>query len=155
MKTILFVVAATATVVFALAASPGLAAQAACVPGTKTIGGAPARVFCGPAKATVKAAGKTHTFANGECLKGSGLTVNIGTLSFAAKSKLSYFGLSLPTAKAGTYLGKKVTLSFNAGGQRQSLSTSAAKVVVKSGLRGGSFSGKDFSGRAVTGTFSC
>ena len=113
------------------------------------------RVFCGPAQATVKVAGKTHKFGNGECLKGPGFTVNVGTLSFAPKSKLAYFGLSLPTAKAGTYVGKKVTLTFNAGGKSASLSTGAAKVVVKAGLRGGSFSSEDLSGRPVSGSFSC
>ena len=121
----------------------------------KTIGGAPARVFCGPAKATVKVAGTTYAFSGGQCLKASGFAVNVGTLSFASKAKPAYFGSSLPTANAGTDAGRNVTLSFSAGGQRSSLSTAGAKVVVRSRLRGGSFAGKDLAGRTVTGSFAC
>jgi hypothetical protein len=76
--------------------------------GVKTIGGAPARVFCGPAKATVRAGASTYRFANGACLDSPGFTVNIGILSFGSgsigsASRVKYFGVWLPRAKAGTY----------------------------------------------------
>jgi len=147
----------TACCIYAAAASGATQPQtvSACTPGVKTIGGAPARVFCGPARATAQVGGVTYRFANGTCQKAPGFTVNIGTLSFGS-SKLSYFGVSLPRAAAGSYTGKQVTVSFNAGARRFSLSPSAGtKVFLAAGLHSGAFSGKDLSGRTVKGSFTC
>jgi hypothetical protein len=147
----------TASCIYAAVASaaPQPQSVSACTPGAKTIGGAPARVFCGPAKATVQVGGTTYRFANGACQRAPGFTVNIGTLGFGS-SKLSYFGVSLPRAAVGAYTGKQVTVSFNVGARRFSLSPSAGtKVVLAAGLRSGTFSGRDLSGRAVKGSFTC
>jgi hypothetical protein len=138
------------------AASPWSSSRAACIPVVKTIGGAPARVFCGPAKATAKVGSTAYRFAGGACRKAPGFTVNVGTLSFASSARVSYFGISLPRAKAGIYTGTQVTLSVNVGGRRHSLASSAgAKVVLGPGLHSGSFAGKDLLGKAITGSFTC
>jgi hypothetical protein len=148
-------IAASCIYAAAANATPGPQSASACTPGVKTIGGASARVFCGPAKATAQVGGTTYRFASGTCQKAPGFTVNIGTLSFGS-SKLSYFGVSLPRSAAGSYTGKQVTLSFNVGARRFSLSPSAGtKVVLAAGLRAGTFSGKDLSGLAVKGSFTC
>ena len=50
----------------------------------------------------------------------------------------------------------RVTLSFNVGRQRHSLvSKRGAKVVLRRGLRSGTFAGKDLLGKPVTGSFTC
>lgn len=140
----------------ASAASPWSASRTACAPAVKTIGGAPARVFCGPAKATAKVGSTDFRFAGGACQKAPGFTVNLGTLSFASSARVSYFGISLPVAKAGTYTGAQVTLSFNVGGRHHSLVPGAgAKLVLGPGLHSGSFTGKDLLGKAITGSFTC
>jgi hypothetical protein len=65
----------------ALAVLVGTARTAiACTPGPTTIGGQPAEVFCGPARATVHVAGQTLHFTGGTCTKAySELIANIGT----------------------------------------------------------------------------
>ena len=138
----------------ARAAAPFSSSRAACTPAVKTIGGAPARVFCGPAKATAKIGSTAYRFAGGACQRAPGFTVNVGTLSFASSARVSYFGISLPKAKAGTYTGTQVTLSFNVGKQRHSL-VSSARVVLGPGLHSGSFAGEDLLGRPITGSFTC
>jgi hypothetical protein len=154
----LLLLASAVALVSIVAAVYAVAAGAAptCTAGVKIVGGVPARSSCGPAKATATVGAKTFRFTSGECLAGGRFTVNIGTLSFASSSTTSYFGVSLPATHAGIYTGKQVTLSFNRGPSRVSLSPGAgAKVVLKPGLRSGSFTGKDLGGRPVHGSFSC
>jgi hypothetical protein len=150
-------VASVVASVYAVTASAAPERQAAaCTAGVKSIDGLPARVFCGPAKATAVLGTSTFRFTRGACEAGTRFTLNIGILSFGSSPKLSYFGVSLPAARAGTYTGKQVTLSFSSGGKRASLSpTAGAKIVLKPGLHSGSFSGKDLSGRPVKGSFTC
>jgi hypothetical protein len=129
---------------------------AACTPGVRSIDGLPVRAFCGPAKATATLGATTFRFTRGSCEAGARFTLNIGVLSFASKARLSYFGVSLPAARAGTYAGRQATLSFSTGATRASLSpTTAAQIVLKPGLHSGTFSGKDLSGRPVKGSFTC
>jgi hypothetical protein len=154
----LFVVTAVIAAghVVAKAASPLASSREACTPVVKTIGGAPARVFCGPAKASAKVGSTAYRFAGGACLRAPGFTVNVGTLSFASSARVSYLGISLPKAKAGIYTGTQVTVSFNVGSQRHSLVSSAgSKVVLGAGLHSGTFAGRDLLGKAVTGSFTC
>ena len=66
----------------ARAASPWSSSRTACTPVVKTIGGAPARVFCRPAKATPRIGSTSYRFAGGACQKAPGFTVNVGALSF-------------------------------------------------------------------------
>lgn len=51
------------------AASPLRTSRVTCTPGVRSIAGVPARVFCGPAKASVKVGSATYAFAGGGCLK--------------------------------------------------------------------------------------
>jgi hypothetical protein len=153
---VLVVGAISAAYAVAATAAPAAASKATCTPGVKTIGGSPARVFCGPARATAKVGPTAYRFAGGACLKAPGFSVNIGTLSFASNSPVAYFGISLPRAKAGTYTGKQVTLSFTAGKGRHSLVSSAgAKLVLAPNLHSGTFAGKDLLGKTISGSFTC
>jgi len=130
-------------------ASPARAAG--CTPGVRTVDGSPARVFCGPAKATVHVGGKTLAFSGGLCERSGGMYVlNMGTFfAGGSKSPRPYFGLLIAKPKPGTYKGQ--ALSFRSGGVSKS---SFADVTLKT-LHGGTFSGKLIGGGTVTGSFTC
>ena len=137
-------------------ASPLRTSRITCTPGVRSIAGVPARVFCGPAKASVKVGSATYAFAGGGCLKQPRFSVNVGTLSFDPGAKVSYFGLSLPRARAGRYTGKQVTLSVTAGTHHIALtSRPGTTVLLRPGLHSGTFAGSDVLGNTVTGSFSC
>ena len=56
----------------------------------------------------------------------------------------------------GRYSGNAVLVGFDAGKVHASLSTTRAPtVVLRGGLRAGTFSGRDLLGRAVKGSFRC
>ncbi len=79
---------ALASTVF-VASGPS-ANSASCLPKTTTIGGKHAVVFCGPAKVTARAAGKTFSFKSGSCVRQGASTffLQMGTIGG-------------PTAKSG------------------------------------------------------
>jgi hypothetical protein len=130
-----------------------LPAQPVCTPAVKTVAGAPARVFCGPAQATVHVGSRTFRLHGGSCVRlASGFTLNIGTLSFAAKTLPPYLGISLTSSKPGRHA--RPTVALTSGGKRITLRTTSA-VTLGAGAAKGSFSGRDLSGAAVRGTFSC
>ena len=67
-----------------------------CTAGVHPYGGANARTFCGPAKATVVVGGRTIHYAGGNCERGAAyVSLNIGTvvLGTSTKPKPEYFGL--------------------------------------------------------------
>jgi uncharacterized membrane protein len=77
--------------------SPATPARAGCTEGVTTLKGANVRVFCGPARVTVKYAGKTYHIKSGRCQKAPGggfgiaFVVNVGVQQLpppAAKGKL-------------------------------------------------------------------
>jgi hypothetical protein len=144
-----------ACAVFALAVIAPAAASPAradgCAPGVRSVDGEMARVFCGPAKATVHLAGKTVTFTGGLCERSGGFYVlNMGTFfAGGSKSPRPYFGLLITKPKPGSYKGQ--SLSFRSGGVSRS---SLADVRLKT-LHGGTFSGRLIGGGTVTGSFSC
>jgi hypothetical protein len=129
-------------------------AAAACKEGVGKFGGASARTFCGPAKAKVRIGGVTVSYAGGECSKSAfGWSINIGTvvLGTTSKPKPEYFGITVTKAAAGTYANQGVAV-VHAGVTRSVLGT----VVLKSGVRSGTFSGRVFGTRTtLTGSFSC
>ena len=131
--------------------APAGGTTAACTPGVRTVDGRTARVFCGPAKATVHIGAKTISFSGGACDKALGLySLNIGTaFPGGSTSKLPYFGITIEKAKPGTY--RRQTLSFRTGGVSRS---SFADITLKT-LHSGTFSGRLISGGTVTGSFSC
>jgi hypothetical protein len=136
------VLAASAVWAGASAATPRHAAG--CTPGVKQVKGEYVRVFCGRARATVKAAGKIYHFRNGLCQKtpGTGLgefAVNIGTVELPTplKPKFSHFGVALEKAKGGTYQNQAVGIVVPG----RNLSPLVNKVVVSNNLKKGSFTG--------------
>jgi hypothetical protein len=144
-------VCALALVAAAAAGAASPARTAGCTPGVRTVDGSPARVFCGPAKATVHVGGKTTTFTGGLCERSGGFYVlNMGTFfAGGSKSPRPYFGLLIAKPKPGSY--KAQSLSFRSGGVSRS---SLADVTLKT-LHRGTFSGRLIGGGAVTGSFSC
>jgi hypothetical protein len=150
------ILAAAASAAVGAIVAPGAGASTACSAGVRTIGGSPARVFCGSATATVHLGARTYRFADGACLTSTQFVVDIGTKTFAPSSNLSYFGLVVEGKRDGRYTGNAVVLGFDAGKVHASLSTSKAPtVVLRGGLRAGSFSGRDLLGRPVRGSFRC
>ena len=151
--------AAGALAALALTAAAGGATESAsaCKPGTHTVGKVTYRIFCGPASATVKFAGKTQTFRHGSCLKtgiGKVFTISIGRLTISkGKPRYSYLGIAVPSAKRdGVY--RRAVIGWAYGGKRYSL----YNVVLR--LAGNRTRGT-FSGRIVgkpgpvTGSFRC
>jgi hypothetical protein len=111
------------------------------------------RAFCGPARATVKAAGKTFTFANGTCtLSGGYFNVNLGSITLPpAKPRFTYLGIDVKPPHAGTYSNQIVSWQEPGRGY----SVVGGTVTVNAGLKGGSFSGQLLTGGAASGVFSC
>ncbi len=150
------------------AGSSGAPARlAACTPGPTTIGGAYARVWCGPARATVHVAGRTYHFTHGICQVTEGFTkgskvlaINIGTQTLPpANPKASYFGLLTDKAKSGVYRDQAVGWQVPGKG----FAALTNRVLVGKSLRKGSFSGKAsvrINGKVrdvgvATGTWAC
>lgn len=141
----------------AAAAGSGTGAAAACKSGVHKVGKVIYRTYCGPASASVKVAGKTHTFRNGSCLR-AGIThvftMSIGKLTIGnGKTRYSYFGLSVPTANHdGIY--RRAVITWSIGGKRDSLSN--VKLRLSNNQTRGSFSGRAVGRRGrVTGSFRC
>jgi len=119
--------------------------------------------WCGPAKATVKLAGKTLTFKGGKCGIGkvSGLSawaLNIGRSTFPpAKPKFMYFGAVSGKWKAGTYT-SEFGIAFQTPGKRYTVGQK--KVTITAGAKKGTFSGRAFGdqdrkGTPVSGSWTC
>ena len=122
------------------------------MPGVKTIAGASARTFCGPAKATVKLNGKSVSYTGGVCSTSIGLfSVNVGTVVLSTvKGAPEYFGLTAK-AKPGTQPRQTVAV-VHAGANHGIIGT----VTLNPGLRGGTFAGKAFgSSTTIAGSFTC
>ena len=140
-------------------------ASANCTPGVITYGGAQARVFCGPAKATLKIGTKVMKFSQGECLKTSTyVSVNIGTvvLGQSNKPKPNYFGMNVgktfasndkPAGKDGTYKNADVAIDYAGKGYLVRRDTVVTKLT--SGRNKGVFTAKTFDGKSVSGSFTC
>jgi hypothetical protein len=141
----------------AAAAWAGAASKTPCTPDVTTIDGGLARIFCGPARATATVGKTTYRFASGSCRHTRGFAVNVGgTLVIGSSEKLSYFGISLPGAAAGSYRGTHASLAIVVGRRHVSLSRAAgSRVVLDEGLHSGTFVGTDLSGRTIKGSFSC
>ena len=124
-----------------------------CSAGVHTVGGASVRTFCGPAHATVHAAGKTLHFTGGQCeISGGYFTVNIGSITIGSSSpKFTYLGIDVKPPKAGSHSSQIV--SWQTPGKRASVLP--ATVVVNAGLKSGTFSGPLLGGGSATGSFSC
>ena len=147
--------------------SSGTPSRLDCTSGPTTIRGADAHAWCGPAKATVRVAGRTYHFSHGLCQKVEGfakgtkvLAINIGTQTLPPSNpKSSYFGLLTDRARGGTYTDQAVGWQVPGKG----FAALTNKVVVSSNLKKGSFSGKAsvrINGKVkdvgrATGTWTC
>ena len=137
----------------------------ACTPGIITYGGAQARAFCGPAKATVKVGTKILKFSQGECLKSTDyVSVNIGTvvLGQSSKPKPNYFGMNIgrvagstdkPARKDGKYKGGVLALEY--GGKGYLTRGDLIVTTLSGGRSKGVFTTKTFDGKPISGTFTC
>ena len=140
------------------------ATSAGCKAGMTTFGGTNARVFCGPATATVHTGGKTFTIRQGSCERGAKyLSINIGeiVLGTSSKPKPEYFGLSIgklpylgggAVSRDGTYHTGVVALDH--AGKGYAL-RAQAKVTLTNGRSRGTFSATQLTGGVVTGSFRC
>ena len=147
-----------AALLLALTAGAGSPAAAqsgttACTPGVRTVGGAQVRTFCGPARATAKAGGKTFRFSGGQCAISRGIfTVNIGTVTITrVEPKFSYLGIDAQPPKAGAHHNQIV--SWQVPGKGYSIIS--ATVTIAAGLRSGTFSGRLLTGGVASGSFTC
>jgi hypothetical protein len=159
-------VVVTAIAGAAASASSSMPSRSACAPGMISFGGVQARVFCGPAKATVKVGGKVLSFTGGSCERTSKyVTINIGTvvLGTTTKKKPDYFGLDAgaypgstgkPAAKDGTTTGGVIAVVY--AGKTYLLRGDTAKITLSGGRTRGTFSAGGLLGSSgATGSFSC
>jgi hypothetical protein len=111
------------------------------------------RTFCGAARATVKAAGKTFLFTSGQCaVSGGYFAVNIGSITLPpAKPKFTYLGIDVRPAAAGAHTNQIVAWQVPG----TSYSIAGATVRVNAGMKGGSFSGRLLTGGTASGSFTC
>jgi len=148
----------------ALAAASGEAAASSCTPGVKNVSGGIERVFCGPAKVSVKLGGRTVALSQGSCVSGSAyLTVNIGVFSSltSSKSRPNYFGLDVgrvpgsttpPAGKDGTYRsGVVMVLVFDGTGY----SLLSATATLSHNRTQGTVTGTTLTKQTVTASFHC
>jgi hypothetical protein len=159
-------VAMTAIAGAAASASSATPSRSACTPGMISFGGVQARVFCGPAKATVKVGGKTFSFTGGSCERTSKyLAISIGTvvLGTTTKKKPDYFGLDVgaypgstvkSAAKDGSNTGGVIAVVH--AGKAYLLRGDTAKITLSGGRTRGTFSADGLLGSSgATGSFSC
>ena len=144
-----------AAVVAALAMTAQAGARETCSAGVKTTSGVTYRTFCGGAKATLKFGGKTYLFTGGSCDTTAGtFTINIGTITLPpGKPKYRYFGMTVFTARDGTFMNQAVSWQFPGG-----LHNALFHVTVKlaGGRKHGTFRGTTLTDQKPgTGTFTC
>jgi hypothetical protein len=126
-----------------------------CTPGVKTVSGVTYRTFCGPAHATIKSGGKTYTLRNGSCDSTKGLfTINVGTITLGlGVPKYAYFGITIATAKDGTFT-TGTAVAWQLPGKRRSLWHTTVKL--QGGRTHGTFTGTFIiGGGTASGTFAC
>jgi hypothetical protein len=149
---------ALALVTAALVAPASSGAASGCTAGVTTVAGKKVNRFCGPAKATATAGGKTFSFAGGSCAKNSiAFTINIGSIAVsrlpnAKPATVPYFGLTIAPGDTGVHLGQAIT--WIEGGKKYAVFNNTA--TLGSNGKKGSFKGTLYpGGGAVKGTFSC
>jgi len=141
----------------------GATHRAACTPGIRKVGAVRFKVFCGPARATLRFQGKTYSFRNGSCTRTSrSLTIDVGveTLPHPPSTeppRTRWFGAFVAARRDGTYHpGSEMFLTWSAPGL--SFLFTAGKLRLTADRSRGTFSGQFF-GRGITGSasgsFSC
>ncbi len=174
MRLILVVaVAVTSCAVVVSSAVAGDAAKAATPKCTKamnktgtvktiTSGGDRLTLYCGPAKATLKIGGKKSKIVGGACgnstSEGTSMGFFIGVLTYSAKKQVNRFAsvvIRPKPKKPGTYVaGAKWDIRAFVQAPPGTEYSGPAKVVLKKGLRSGTFSAKQ-GGKPITVTWAC
>jgi hypothetical protein len=123
-------------------------------PGSEIVNGAVLRIFCGSAKATIRAGGVTSKRSNGACyteVVGS-LVIGIGKFTKAGSKPLyPAMFLAVAATKDGTF--NDGVLTFESKGK--TLTAGNVKVVVSGKRSRGTLSGKFVKGPKFTGSFTC
>jgi hypothetical protein len=158
-----FVVAALIAVASAVfvASAFSAAASAACPPKTTKIGGKTAVVFCGSAKSTARAAGKSFSFRSGTCVRQGSSTffLQMGTIGgptapSGLQSRPLFYLLADPSKLSTT----QSLLYWIVDGKRYSAAP-GTHVTFSPSRASGTFSGKLARGSAgsgaFTGSFTC
>lgn len=141
-----------------LAGASATAAPEQC--GPVTAGGVTVRTWCGPAKATIKFAGKSLTIKGGACelvsYQGVRLfTVNTGRYTVPpAKPKFTSFSAAGSNTKPGTYKGWLV--NFQTSGRQWLFKVLTLKVTItRAGGKAGTFTGTLDRGGVASGSWTC
>jgi hypothetical protein len=150
---------------FGVAAVAALAAPnaTACTAGVHPYGGANARTFCGPARATVVIGGRTIHYSGGNCERGAAyVSLNIGTvvLGTSTKPKTEYFGLLVGKApivggSPATHDGTFVPEALVADHAGKGYAMTQAKVKLAGNRTRGTFTAHVFGGGSARGSFHC
>ncbi len=130
-----------------------LEAAAKCKSGVTVVNRVRVRTFCGPAKAVVKAGGRTWRFAGGRCIKSqAGLQVGVGRYSLnTSNPSFRGFWLSSPKAKDG--VSRLNVIDWQVPGAAYSFTTSTLRVAGK--VTRGTFTGRVGGLGRGSGSFSC
>jgi hypothetical protein len=156
-------VSALVLVVALAAGSSGHArsVRSTCTPRSTTVGGKPAKILCGPAKATVQYGGKTYRFAGGTCSKIGFWNLYIGTKVTGGASPHLFFAFG-EVKRDGTYPLSKFEVGFQEKGVAYDLHNGSVTLsgnLTKGTFKGGSIvfgNGKAGApGQSMSGAFSC
>jgi hypothetical protein len=146
-----------------------------CTPGARKSGNVKVKVFCGPARATVRFGratyvygGRTYAFRNGRCVKTARtLYINVGVQWLPYPStelpRTRFFGLIIDATRDGTYHpGSSLILSFTGPGFAFFLNAGTLHLTANRsrGSFSGLIAGRDvyaygFATGSASGSFSC
>ena len=137
------------------------ARRAACTPKPTTVGGKPAKILCGPARATVQYGGKTYKFSGGTCSKVGFWNLYIGTKVTGGASPHLFFAFG-EVKRDGTYPLSKFEAGFQEKGVAYDLHNGTVTLsgkLTKGTFKGGSIifgNGRAGTpGQSMSGSFSC
>jgi hypothetical protein len=122
-------------------------------PGSEVANGVKLRIFCGSAKATVRAGRVTYKRSNGACFRVIGsLTVGLGHYTTPGPKPLHpALFLAVGAPGDGTYRIGVLTLQSKG----KALNAAKVTVVIRGKRTRGTFSGKFQNGPKFTGSFTC
>jgi hypothetical protein len=158
-KRALVVLAVLATSTLAVSAVAAPAANRKCIPdkqaGIQIVNNVAVIVYCGHAKANLKTGTVITRYTKGSCYKTAGnLIVAFGKFTSIAHpiALFNAFYLVTPATRDGTYRLSVLTVQHRG---KQATLANNVRVVVKSKLSRGTFTGKFQNGRKFIGAFTC
>ena len=109
------------------------------------------RVFCGPARGVLVVGGRTYRFRSGWCFRSKDFSnVNIGTYTVGLPPITRYLRIVGPSRDGTTRRG---AVSWQLPGAADGISRARLTLAAK-GTKG-SFSGRTYSGKPASGSFTC